>query len=89
MKLDDTKACDTKRRSCLQDPESTLVKANFNKETPALDIVLHEDFLRVVCACTDCSPVFGRIEKLLETIENRDQDEMKLDRNLDGLVNTD
>ena len=59
----------------------------FDEQRPAIDIVIQAEFLQVVCRCEPCSAAFGKIIRLLEAMENREEDEIKLENNLDGEVN--
>lgn len=56
-------------------------------DTPALDLVISNKFLNVLCKCEQCQNpkgAFSRIKNLIQAIENRDDDVKKLEANLDG-----
>mmetsp|Transcript_45251 Transcript_45251/g.60066 ORF Transcript_45251/g.60066 Transcript_45251/m.60066 type:complete len:96 (+) Transcript_45251:1186-1473(+) len=54
---------------------------------PALDLIISEKFLDVLCPCAKCTQAFSRVKKLVDAIENRDEALQALENNLDGEIN--
>lgn len=59
----------------------------FGVDQPALDLVISERFLDELCSCEACGVTFERVKKLVEAIENREQELVDLENNLEGELN--
>ena len=57
-------------RSCKQ-----AKQVEFGLDSPALDVVISDKFLEVVCKCEDCTKTFSRIKKLIHAMENIDAEQ--------------
>jgi len=74
-------------RSCQNEKTSGERSTGFGLDQPALDLVISDRFLDVVCACDACEKTFSRVKKLVHAIENRDEATKALETNLEGEVN--
>lgn len=59
----------------------------FDQSHPAIDVLICSDFIDQTCECSDCQSAFAKIKRLLDALDNRDEDEIKLENNLEGEVN--
>ncbi len=58
-------------------------------DQPALDLIISEKFLDIACQCDQCTKSFSRVKKLIQAIDNRDEDLQALETNLDGEIASD
>ena len=81
QKLSETTSKPT-HRSCTQ-----AKQIEFGLDSPALDVVISDKFLKVLCQCDDCAKAFLKVKKMIHEMENLDGDTILLVNNLEGEVN--